>query len=115
MSSFSDAAGNHRPGCGGTIVEVTDHSGSPLCAAVAAEIRAIKTLIEQLADLFVADARFVTEYVDQLQLFDLMAQCADESASVLDRLAEGRSAEEAIAGVRLTTVQQRLHAAVAGR
>ena len=114
MSSFSDVAGNFGPGAGGTIVELTDYAGSSLCAAVAAEIRAIKTLIEQLADLLITDARFVTEYVDQFQLFDLMAQCADESASVLERLAEGWSAEEAVAGVRLTIVQQRLHAAIAG-
>ncbi len=109
-----------RPGttgqdAGGSIMEPTDHAGSSLCAAVAAEIRMIKILIEQVADLLVADTRFVTEYVDQFQVFDLMAQCADESAAVLDRLAEGRSAEEAIAAVRLTVIQQRLRAAVAGR
>jgi len=97
----------------GEIVEQTDRAGS-LCAAIAAEIREIRGLIEQLAAVLVADARFVADYLDQFQAFDLMAQYADESANLLDRLAAGQSADDAIAGVRLTVIQDRLRAAVAG-
>ncbi len=84
-----------------------------LLTAVAGEIRAIRALVERIADLLVADARFAVDYMDLFQSFDLIAQCADESASVLDRLAQGLSAEEAIARVRLTAVQQRLGVAIA--
>ena len=84
-----------------------------LCAAVAEEIRGVKTHIERLAELFVADPRFAQDYLDQFQQFDLMAQQAEESARVLDRLAGGQSADEAIAAVRLTAIQHRLRSAVA--
>lgn len=85
-----------------------------LCAAIATEVRQIRAMIEGIADLLVADARFAADYLDQFQLFDLMAQQADESAAALDRLAQGQSAEEAIARVRLTAVQDRLRTAIAG-
>jgi hypothetical protein len=97
------------------IVEQTDRASAALCAAVAAEIRGVRDMIEQLADLLVGDTRFATDYLDQFQMFDLMSQQADESANVLDRLAEGRTAEEAIARVRLTAIQDRLRAAITGK
>jgi len=68
---------------------------------------------QQLAGLLVSDARIVTDYMDQFQAFDLLAQSTDESANVIDRLAQGLPAEEAIAKVRLTAIQQRLSAAIA--
>lgn len=95
------------------IIEQTGRAETSLLAAVAGEIRAMRVLVERLADLLVADARFVTDYMDQFQLFDLVTQCADESANVIERLTQGLSAEEAIARVRLTTIQQRLTAAIA--
>ena len=89
------------------------NSEAALCAAVAEEIRGVKTLVERLADLLVHDPRFTTDYLDQFQQFDLIVQQADESASLLDRLAQGQGADAAIAAVRLTAVQDRLRAAVA--
>lgn len=90
----------------------TGPEAGALLAAVAEEVRAVGTRIEQLAGLLIADARFVADYVDEFQVFDLMSQCADESAGVLDRLARGVPAEDAVARVRLTAVQQRLSAAI---
>jgi hypothetical protein len=95
------------------ITERTAPAETLLLTAVAGEIREIRGLIERIADLLVSDARFTTDYIDQFQTFDLIAQCADESASLLDRLAQGLSAEESIARVRLTAVQQRLNVAMA--
>lgn len=85
---------------------------APLHAALAAEMRDIRAEIEALATLLAADPRFVTDYLAQFQSFDLIAQRADESAAVLDRLAAGRSPTEAIAPVRLTALQTRLRAAL---
>jgi hypothetical protein len=96
------------------ITERTATAEAGLLTAVAGEIRAIRALVERTADLLVGDARFVADYMDQFQTFDLMAQCADESAGVLERLAQGMSGEDAVARVRLTAVQQRLTAAIAG-
>lgn len=84
-----------------------------LLTAIADEMRAIRALVEQIATPLVADARFVAEHLEQLQNFDLIVQCAEESADVLDRLAAGLSGEDAIALVRLTAIQQRLGAAIA--
>ncbi|AGH49053.1 hypothetical protein CV103_02635 [Sphingomonas fennica] len=83
-----------------------------LCAAVAMEIRGVRTLIEQLAETLVADERFAMDYMDQLQVFDLVIQCADESADLLDRVAQGEGVRPAIERVRLTAVQERLRAAI---
>lgn len=83
-----------------------------LNSAVAEEMRLIRSLLEELAEVLVADEHFATNYLDQLQRFDLLIQCTDESAAVLDRLAEGASSHDAIAPVRLTMVQDRLRAAL---
>jgi hypothetical protein len=83
-----------------------------LCTAVAAEIRGLRAELEKLAGLLVCDEHFVSDYIDQFQAFDHMAQTADESASVLERLAEGQAPAEAVARVRLTEIQQRLSAAI---
>jgi hypothetical protein len=97
----------------GMIDERTGPAHGPLCAAIATEIRDMRALIDGLATLLAADARFAMEYLEQFQLFDLLAQRADESAAVLDRIAAGQSAAEAVAPVRLTAVQTRLSAALA--
>lgn len=87
-------------------------AGTALFGAVAEEIRKVRMLIEQLAETIVSDERFVADYLEQLQIFDLIIQCSDESADLLDRVAEGQSVSEAIAHVRLSIVQERLRAAV---
>jgi len=97
------------------IEEQVAHAGSVLCAAVATEIRGIRAEIERLADVLVSDPRFAADYLDQLQNFDLIVQHVDENARVLDRLAAGLSVEEAVAPVRLTVIQDRLRAAIAGK
>lgn len=84
-----------------------------LCAAVAEEIRGVRALIERLAETLVADERFAMDYLDQLQTFDLVIQHADESADLLERVAQGHSIADAIDRVRLRVVQDRLRAAVA--
>ncbi|MFV0623224.1 hypothetical protein ACBY01_04320 [Sphingomonas sp. ac-8] len=84
-----------------------------LHAAVAGELRLIGALLERLAETLVGDEHFSAHYLDQLQTFDLIIQCADESASVLDRLSQGVDPYEAIAPVRLTAVQDRLRDALA--
>lgn len=83
-----------------------------LCAAVAQELRETRRLVEELAGVLVADERFVLDYLDQLQAFDLIVQHVDESATLLDRVANGAHPAEAIGSVRLAAVQQRLLAAL---
>lgn len=93
-----------------------DRRAAPLFAAIAQEIREIRGLIEGIADILVADTALVTAYIEQLQSFDLAIQRSDEAAAVLDRMASGALAVDAIKGVRLTYVQDRLSAALdAGR
>lgn len=92
---------------------IHDHLVSQLHTAVAEELRHVRVLIEQLAELLVADEHFVDNYLDELQMFDLLAQYTDESAAVLDRLAKGAHSRDAIAPVKLGIVHERLHAALA--
>lgn len=83
-----------------------------LCAAVAHEMRVTRGLLEELAAVLIADERFVLDYLDQFQAFDLIVQHVDESAALLDRVAHGQNPAAAIDGVRLAVVQQRLRAAL---
>jgi len=83
-----------------------------LFAAVAQEMRVARGLLEELATVLIADERFVSEYLDQLQAFDLIVQHVDENATLLERIARGQAPVEAIDGVRLTAIQQRLRAAL---
>lgn len=88
-----------------------------LCAtlhgAVAEEMRLIAALLGQLAEALIGDEEVAMRHIDRLQAFDLMIQCADESAAVLERLAGGAGAHDAIAPVRLEAVQARLRDALA--
>ena len=84
-----------------------------LCGAIAQEMRVARGLLEELAAVLVADERFVMDYLDKLQAFDLIAQQMDEGATLLDRVAAGESIDEAVECVRLTSVQERLRAALA--
>ncbi|TCU56160.1 hypothetical protein EDF58_106456 [Novosphingobium sp. PhB57] len=85
---------------------------APLWQALAREMRVARELLEQLAGVLVNDERFVLDYIDQLQAFDLIAQHVDESAALLDRVAGGQSPGEAIGQVRLSVMQDRLRAAL---
>lgn len=83
-----------------------------LHGAVAGELRHVRALIEELAEILVGDAHFVDRYLDKLQAFDLLVQCTEESAAVLDRLAAGACTRSAIAPVRLGQIHERLQAAL---
>lgn len=90
----------------------TQHLAPTLHAAVAEEMRLMAALMEQLAETLVGDEEIAARYLDQFQTFDLVIQCASESAAVLDRLAQGACPHDAIAPVRLTAVQDRLRDAL---
>lgn len=92
---------------------LSDPLAPTLHTAVADELRLIGALLERLAETLAGDATVATRYMDQLQTFDLLIQCAGESASVLDRMAQGAAPHDAIAPVRLTAVQDRLRGALA--
>lgn len=83
-----------------------------LHAAVAAEIRHVRAGLEKLAEMFVADVHFATNYLGELQAFDQLIQHSDESAAVLDRLSGGAQPHDAVAAVRLEAVQDRLRVAL---
>ncbi|TCM39197.1 hypothetical protein EDF59_10677 [Novosphingobium sp. ST904] len=85
---------------------------APLWQALAREMRVARELLEQLAGVLVTDERFVLDYIDQLQAFDLIAQHVDESAALLDRVAGGQSVGDAVGQVRLSVMQDRLRAAL---
>lgn len=87
-------------------------AAAPLWQALAHEMRVARGLLEQLAGVLVTDERFVLDYIDQLQAFDLIAQHVDESAALLDRVAGGQSPGEAVGQVRLSVMQDRLRAAL---
>jgi hypothetical protein len=88
-------------------------SHAALHIALASELRRVSALVEQLAETLVGDEDFVMRHIDQLQVFDLIVQSADESAAVLDRVADGTAPEAAVAPVRLSAIKDRLHAALA--
>jgi hypothetical protein len=90
-----------------------DHLAAPLFAAIAQEIRDVRALMESLADVIVADEALVESYLVELQSFDLAIQRSDESAALLDRMASGAKAVDAIKSVRLACVQDKLAAALA--
>ena len=90
-----------------------DHLASTLYAAIATEIRDVRMLIEHLADTLVSDEAFAIAYMEQLQTFDLVIQRADESADLLDRMARGSKAHDAVDLVRLGLVQDKLRSAMA--
>ncbi len=80
--------------------------------AIAEEMRIVRELLEELAGVLIADERFVMDYVDQLQSFDLIAQHVDESAALLNRLAEGQDFGHSLGLVRLQVMQERLRTVV---
>lgn len=101
---LATASANGRPRSSDNVV---------LYAALATELRGVRQLIEEMAEILVNDEHFVERYLNELQRFDLVVQCADESADLLDRLAGGLKAHDAVEEVRLSAVQARLRAALA--
>jgi len=99
-------------GCRDAVQSSGDRLAPTLHAAVAEEMRLVASLLERLAETLIADEAFAARHIDALQTFDLVVQCADESAAVLDRLAQGAGAHDAVAPVRLTAVQDRLRNAL---
>lgn len=89
-----------------------DHLAVTLCAAIAEEIRDVRALIEALAEVLTADEYLALKYTEQMQTFDLLIQRAQESADLLERVANGACSLESIEQVRLTLVQDRLRAAL---
>lgn len=83
-----------------------------LQAALAVELRDLRYLIEQIADVFVGDEQLALNYIEQFQAFDLIIQRAEESARLLDSIACGGCPREAVEKVRLSAVQDRLRAAL---
>ena len=83
-----------------------------LKGALAEEIRDVRRLIEQIAEVIVSDEQFALANMEQLQAFDLAIQRADESADMLDRLSSGSCAHSAVDAVRLADVQNRFRAAL---
>jgi hypothetical protein len=84
----------------------------PLCTAMANEWREMRHHLEHLAARLCADDHFAARHIDSLQLFDALAQQADESAVMLDRLSEGMCSSDALSLVRLDLMQQRLRDAL---
>ncbi len=89
-----------------------DHVAAKLEAALAEELRDVRGLLEGIADTLSSDEQLVMAYTQQLQGFDLAIQRAEESAALLDRMASGSPLLEAIEGVGLSHVRDRLLAAV---
>ena len=83
-----------------------------LKGALAEEIRDVRRLIEQIAEVIVSDEQFALANMDQLQAFDLAIQRADESAYMLERLSNGSCARSAVDAVRLGDLQDRFRAAL---
>lgn len=91
----------------------SDRLANFLQAAVAEEIRHVRKLLEQLAEVLVSDERFAMNFIEQLQTFDMIIQHIDESAGLLDRMAEGTQTHDALKSVRLEALQTRLREALA--
>ncbi len=75
---------------------------------MASEWREMRHHLEALAARLCVDEDFAARHVDSLQLFDALAQQADESAVLLDRLSGGMHSNDALDLVRLDIMQQRL-------
>jgi chemotaxis protein MotB len=87
---------------------MSDSLATALCGALAAEIRDVRALIDALAEVLTADEYLALNYTEQLQSFDLLAQRAQESADLLERIAAGMRGHDAVEHVRLELMQARL-------
>ncbi|AMO72625.1 hypothetical protein [Sphingorhabdus sp. M41] len=84
---------------------------SPLCRALAAELRQIGTIVTGIAHNVMGDEDFILNHIESFQQFDLVIQSAEETARVLDHMAQGISGAQAVDMVSLEAIQQRLHRA----
>lgn len=91
----------------------TDDLATVLCAAIATELRDVRSLIDALAEVLASDEYLASTYTEQLQTFDVLAQRSEETAALLERMASGTCMFEAVEQVRLNLVQDRLRAALA--
>lgn len=112
MNDGARVISSQMEGSGDPEIKGQSSPAAALCVAVAQEMRVTRRLVEELAAVLTADARFVTEYLHQLQAFDLIVQHVDESAALLDRIAGGQRIGAAVDGIRLAAMQQRLRAAL---
>lgn len=85
-----------------------------LFQTMAHEIADIRMLLQQLEEVLMTDEDVIMKHYKDLQQFDLIIQHVDESAKLLERLADGTCSHEAIANVRLGRLRGRLQAAVGG-
>ncbi|MFZ4747935.1 MAG: hypothetical protein ACOYLK_13755 [Sphingomonas sp.] len=85
-----------------------DYHASP---PIAAELRDLSARIKTRADVLVSDESLAITYRGVLQTFDLVIQRDDESADLLDQGAWGARSKEAIDGVLLSMVQNKLRSA----
>lgn len=92
-------------------MDILENPTAELCRAIAEEIRQVGLLVEELANVLVADEEIALRHVHRLQAFDLVIQRTGESARVLERLASGVHSHQAIDAVGLEALQDRLRAA----
>jgi len=107
-----------RPGALSSYKEGMPGNDQLVCAlktALAGEVRVVRSLMEQLAEVLVSNEQLALGYTEQLQSFDLAIQLAEEMAALLERLARGSPPLEAVGEVRLSAVQDRLYAALKAR
>ena len=90
----------------------TDDFLITLCAAVAQEITELRLVIETLASALASDEHLARTYTEQLQSFDMLAQCSEELARVLLSVANGVRSLDAVEQVRVDLIQNRLRAAL---
>ncbi|WP_145206506.1 hypothetical protein [Sphingobium sp. B2] len=83
-----------------------------LFITMAQEIADIRQLLQNLEELLMTDEDVIMKHYKDLQQFDLIIQHVDESAKLLERLADGTCSDEAIASVRLGRLRGRLQSAV---
>lgn len=83
-----------------------------LHAAIARELGEMRQRLELLAETLAGDAIVAQRHIGQLQSFDYLIQHADECIALLERVAAGGDAQDAIGRVRLDAVQDRLRATI---
>jgi hypothetical protein len=85
----------------------------PLCMAIAHELHDMRRQLGALAERLCTDEAFCERHIESLQLFDALTQQSEESALLLERLADGMRSREALDLIRLGQLQQRLSDALA--
>ena len=75
---------------------------------IASELRAMAAATEDLAAALCEDEQVAMRCLPLLQRFDLLAQQQAELAALIVRLAQGGCAREALDGVRLSALADRL-------